>query len=65
MRASEKVLRSSKAGNAGLALPPIDPLRVEKINIQDGNSGGPVNINLLFKNVTLSGLSQLEVYEMK
>lgn len=56
-------MKASKDGNPGLGLPAIDPLRIDKINIQEG-SGGPVSINLAFKNVTLSGLSNLEVYEM-
>lgn len=62
-RVSQDVLRTSKNGNPGLGLPAIDPLRIDSIKIQEG--GGPVNINLEFKNVTLSGLSNLEVYEMK
>lgn len=64
MQVSEIVLKSSKDGNPGLFLPAIDPLKIDKINIQEG-SAGPVNINLVFKNVTLSGLSNLKVYEMK
>lgn len=63
-RVSQAVVASSKDGNPGLFLPPIDPLRIDKINIQEG-SAGPVNINLVLKNVTLSGLSKLDVYVMK
>lgn len=58
------MLRASKDGNPGLGLPSIDPLKIDKINIQEG-SGGPVNINLVFKNVTMTGLSNLEVYLMR
>lgn len=64
-RVSEDVLKASAGGHTGLNLPAIDPLKIDAINIQDANSKGPVNINLFFRNVTLSGLSNLQVYEMK
>lgn len=64
MKVAMEVLAASKGGNPGLGLPAIDPLKIERINIQEG-SGGPVNINLFFQNVTLSGLSSLDVYLMK
>lgn len=63
-RVSQDVLKSSANGNPGLGLPSIDPLKIDKINIQEG-SGGPVNINLSFSNVTMSGLSNLQVYFMR
>lgn len=65
MKVAQEVLAASKGGNPGLGLPAIDPLKIDRINIQDSNGGGPVNINLFFQNVSMSGLSNLDVYLME
>lgn len=65
IRVSNKVIReSSGSGHPGLNLPPIDPLKVDRIDIEQGNNS-PVNINLHFRNVFMTGLSKLEIYSMQ
>ncbi|XP_055681652.1 uncharacterized protein LOC129789028 [Lutzomyia longipalpis] len=64
IQSSEEVLRSAGNGFPGLNLIPIDPLRVDKVDIRQ-NSESPVNINLFFRDIILNGLSQLKVYKMQ
>lgn len=64
-RVSQSILLASAgSGHQGLNLPSIDPLKIDRINIQDG-TGSPVSINLELMNVTMRGLSKLDVYLMK
>lgn len=62
--ASSRVIRENKSGNPQLNLSPIDPLKIDRIDIEQGNDS-PVNINLHFRNVNLTGLGELVVYKME
>lgn len=55
----ETFVRDYKTGLREINLVSIDPLRVNKVDIiQSANS--PVNINLVFKNISLYGLGDLK-----
>lgn len=44
-------------GHTGLSIPPMEPLRINRIDIAQGGSS-PVSINLNFKDLDLKGLSK-------
>lgn len=59
-----QVVQSNPQGHQGLSIPPLEPLHVNAIDIlQGGNS--PIAINLNFKNLDFTGLSQSEVTRVK
>lgn len=47
-------------GHTGLAIPPLEPLRINSIDIIQG-SESPINIDLHFKNLDLNGISKAVV----
>lgn len=47
-----------------LGLVKIDPLHIEKMDIEQGGNRS-VTINLKFRNVFLHGLSKAEIYKVK
>ncbi|CAB3377588.1 Hypothetical predicted protein [Cloeon dipterum] len=54
--AIETGIRSLANGNPTLGMLPIDPMEITEMNLMHG-TGGPVNIDLVFKNTTMSGLT--------
>lgn len=51
------------AGLRALNLVSLDPLFIDKVDIIQ-SAESRVNVNLNFKNVTMSGLSRLKVYKL-
>lgn len=47
-------------GHTGLAIPPLEPLRINRIDISQGTDS-PIAINLNLKDLDLSGLSKAVV----
>lgn len=52
--------KALKNGRKELNIAPIDPLKVDEVNIVQGNSS-PVNINLKFRDLLCFGLSDVVV----
>lgn len=52
--------KTLKNGRRDLGLVPIDPLQVDEVNIEQGNTS-PVNVNLKFRNLKCYGLSTAKV----
>lgn len=44
-------------GHSGLSIPPLEPLRINRIDISQGASS-PIAINLNFRDLDLSGISK-------
>ncbi|CAG2065348.1 unnamed protein product, partial [Timema podura] len=42
-------------------IPPLDPLHVEEIRVDDGNPNSPAQLNLLCNNINISGLANSEI----
>lgn len=57
MKAMNYALRTFKNGERKLGLVSIDPLKIDKMDVIQGENS-PVNIELNFQNVDLLGLSQ-------
>lgn len=51
------IVHENPNGHSGLAIPPLEPLRINRIDILQG-SDSPIAINLNFKDLDLSGLSK-------
>lgn len=56
------VFSSKFDGFLELALPSLDPLYIQAIDLVQGNKS-PVNIVMNFRNITFSGLSKAKVYK--
>jgi hypothetical protein len=56
MQTESLELNLYSAGNLDLKMPPLDPLVVTNISIEDG-AGRPVTINLQLNDVEIHGLS--------
>lgn len=52
-----QIVQGNPNGHSGLAIPPLEPLRINKIDIEQGLNS-PIAINLTFKDLDLSGLSK-------
>lgn len=52
--------RLLKDGRSDLHIVPLDPLHVDQVDIIQGNDS-PVSVNINFKDVLLSGLSDMNV----
>lgn len=52
-----EIVQSNPNGHSGLAIPPLEPLRINRIDIEQG-AASPIAINLTFKDLDLSGLSK-------
>nr|CAD7461675.1 unnamed protein product [Timema tahoe] len=48
-------------GDPSYKIPPLDPLHVEEIRVDDGNPNSPAQLNLLCKNINISGLANSEI----
>jgi len=57
------VVRNVFAGEPSLGVLPIDPLRLTKLGIAQGN--GPVSIDLEFRDLDMTGLKNLRLTEAK
>jgi len=55
----------SESGDSDLDLPDLDPLEVKEIAIRQGNKNAPVSIELLFRNLDVTGLSQYKLKSFK
>lgn len=51
-------MTKGKTGYPELGLPVFDPLKIEKMNLEQGGNG-PVNLKINLKNIKLSGLSDV------
>lgn len=51
------ILSGHPNGHPGLAIPPLEPLRINSIDINQG-ADSPINIDLHLKNLDLSGISK-------
>lgn len=58
VKVANDIMSRGKQGYPALGLPIFDPLRIEHMNINQGN-GGPVSIKINFKNFELRGLSDV------
>lgn len=58
VRIANEIMSRGKQGYPELGLPIFDPLRIEKLNIDQGGNG-PVNLKMLLRNIDLHGLSEL------
>ncbi|XP_031627223.1 protein takeout-like [Contarinia nasturtii] len=54
----------AKGGERGIALLPLDPLDIPKINIEQGEES-PVNVVLKFSNNTITGLKDFTFYKIE
>lgn len=51
------IVHENPNGHSGLAIPPLEPLRINRIDILQA-SDSPIAINLNFKDLDLTGLSR-------
>lgn len=51
------IVQQHPNGHSGLSFPPLEPLRINRIDISQG-SNSPIAINLNFKDLDLAGLSK-------
>lgn len=56
-RVITEIVQGHPKGHAGLSIPPIEPLHINKIEIKQG-SNSPIAVNLDFKDMDLGGLSK-------
>lgn len=56
-------VKSYHEGLKSINLVSLDPLFIEKVDIIQG-SDSPVNVNLNFKNVSMFGLSHMNIYKV-
>lgn len=56
---ANEIISKGKTGYAEIGLPVLDPLRIEKLNIEQGGES-PVNLKIYLKNVDMSGLSDVK-----
>ncbi|KAJ6635878.1 Protein takeout [Pseudolycoriella hygida] len=56
----EKIISGHPKGHAGLSIPPLEPLRINTIDIIQG-AESPINIDLHFKNLDMHGISKAKV----
>ncbi|CRK98039.1 CLUMA_CG011408, isoform A [Clunio marinus] len=56
------IFEKNYQGLPGIGLPSIDPIRIEKMDLIQGEKS-PVNIALHFRDITFSGLSKAKVYK--
>lgn len=52
-----KIISEHPNGHPGLSIPPLEPLRINSIDIIQG-ADSPINIDLHFKNLDLNGISK-------
>lgn len=55
----------SEGGDSDLGLPDLDPLKVNEIAIRQGNKKAPVSVELLFRNLDVTGLSHYKLKSFK
>lgn len=55
-----QIIQSNPHGHAGLSIPPLEPLHINRINIDQG-AQNPVSVKLDFKDLDLSGMSKAVV----
>lgn len=53
-----QIIQGSAKGHTGLSIPPLEPLHINKIDINQGETKSPVSINLNFKDMDLIGISK-------
>jgi Haemolymph juvenile hormone binding protein (JHBP) len=56
VRVANEVVARARYGYPELGLPILDPLRVEKMNVDQGGNG-PVNLKIALRNIDLTGLA--------
>lgn len=54
------IVQQHPNGHTGLAIPPLEPLRINRIDITQGGSS-PINVNLNFKDLDMRGISKAVV----
>lgn len=54
MRVANEILKRGKQGYPEIGLPVFDPLRIEKLNIEQGGDG-PVNLKIALRNFDMKG----------
>lgn len=59
MKVTNEILSKGKQGYPELGLPIFDPLKIEKMNIEQGGNG-PVNLKINLRNIKLGGLSDIK-----
>jgi len=59
-RVITQIVQSSPNGQPGLSIPPLEPLHINKIDILQGSTS-PIAVNLKFKDLDLTGISQAVV----
>lgn len=60
---SFKYLLYSSLGHTGLAIPKLEPLHINEININQG-ANSPINIDLKFSNLDLFGISKAMINQV-
>lgn len=63
-RVITKIIQEHPNGHSGLAIPPIEPLHINSIDIVQG-SNSPIAIDLRYKDLDLSGLSRAVITKVK
>uniref|UniRef100_A0A336LYW4 CSON008370 protein n=1 Tax=Culicoides sonorensis TaxID=179676 RepID=A0A336LYW4_CULSO len=61
-------LKNYKQGIPSLGVPSIDPLKIEKIEISENNQGKsrrPINLDMTFTDIDLTGLSDCKISNVK
>lgn len=59
-----EILRTQFKGHSGLHLVPIDPLKINYLELAK-NPTSPVSVELKFKNIILTGISNAQVKEVR
>lgn len=59
----QEVIPTLVNGRASLGVPPIDPLRITQMKIEQGS--GPVSINLTFYNLDIRGIGSAVITDLK
>lgn len=63
IKVANEILSKAKQGYFELGLPIFDPLKIEKMKIEQGGDG-PVNLNINLRNFELKGLSGVKVTQI-
>lgn len=58
MKVANEIVLKGKSGYPELGLPVFDPLKIEKMNIEQAGDG-PVTLKINLRNIEMNGMSQM------
>lgn len=59
-----KALRDLKNGNSELKVPNLDPLKIDRMDIEQGSPSSPVSIELSFLKIDMIGISSMNLHNI-